>query len=390
MGETLFAVGARRQRPPLLRPLLGLLFAFANFTVGTAEQLLPAAPDYARNPHCTARALALPPSTHTSVDGDDISPRPSKLPLDQGDAAICFAYATADMISQRVGVEISPLDVATKYYFASPLRLERSANPRLQEHLRRMGDWRAAIEVSRATTEISQDNNPKGLPFIDKLEGGEEEIAALLYNIDGLCRDKDLPSYEGFSHFFGYLSFLRWLVRQSAAVPYTRRSLGGAAPALHNPETDAFNEAWLNRVKHRCRRLPLPTPLLPISFRVATNEASFLEMLDKGQPPSGDQVQHMLAMIDYALDHDRAPAVGYSWYVLEQAAPDEIDLVADHASIVIGRRKVGGSCQYRIQDNTGEYCVRMRPGIRERCDLGRVWLTEEELTHTLYSVTYLR
>jgi hypothetical protein len=130
--------------------------------------------------------------------------------------------------------------------------------------------------------------------------------------------------------------------------------------------------------------------LLPISFRVATNEASFLEMLDKGQPPSGDQVQHMLAMIDYALDHGRAPAVGYSWYVLEQAAPDEIDLVADHSSIVIGRRKVGASCQYRVQDNTGEYCARMRPGIRERCDLGRVWLTEEELTRTLYSVTYLR
>ena len=76
--------------------------------------------------------------------------------------------------------------------------------------------------------------------------------------------------------------------------------------------------------------------------------------------------------------------------MLEQAAPDEIDLVADHASIVIGRRKVGGSCQYRVQDNTGEYCVRMRPGIRERCDLGRVWLTEQELTRTLYSVTYLR
>ena len=43
--------------------------------------------------------------------------------LSQGDSAICFAYATADMISQRVQTEISALDVATKYYLTNPSRL---------------------------------------------------------------------------------------------------------------------------------------------------------------------------------------------------------------------------------------------------------------------------
>jgi hypothetical protein len=65
-------------------------------------------------------------------------------------------------------------------------------------------------------------------------------------------------------------------------------------------------------------------------------------------------------------------------------------LVADHSSVIIGRRRVGDTCQYRVQDNTGEYCAPMREGIRDRCELGRIWLTEDELKRTLYSVTYLR
>lgn len=355
------------------------------------RHILPAAADYARNSRCAPLTLRLPPSTHSTLDGDDFSPKPSKTPLSQGDYAICFAYATADMISQRVGVEISPLDVAAKYYFANPSRLaEKTNDARLRRHLQNMGDWRAAIAASRATTEVTREENPRGLPFVDKLEGGEEDVAALLYNIGGLCRDEDLPSYDGYSHFLGYLRLLRWRMRLAPAAPYTRKSLAGAAPALRNEETDGFNEAWLGRVARDCHRLRSPVPVLPVSYRVARNEADFLQRLDENHPPSKAEVQHMFAMIDYALDHGRAPAVGYSWYVLEAAAPEELDLVADHSSIVVARRKAGASCQYRIQDNTGEYCARMRPGIREQCELGRIWLNEDELEKTLYSVTYLR
>jgi hypothetical protein len=113
-------------------------------------------------------------------------------------------------------------------------------------------------------------------------------------------------------------------------------------------------------------------------------------MLESGRHPSKPKLDRILAMVDYALDHGRVPTVGYSWYLLEDRDPKDPDLFADHASPVIGRRKAGSVCQYRIQDNTGEYCGRMRDGIRERCDNGRIWVTESELRRTLYSVTYLR
>jgi len=277
-----------------------------------------------------------------------------------------------------------------KYYFADPSRLAQIGDADLRAHLGRIGDWRAMIATSRATMEISRDDNFNGMPYADKLEGGEEDVAALLYNIDGVCLETDLPSYDGYMHFQGYLNLLRVRTRLFPKEGYCRMSLAGAGESLQNPATDAFNALWLDRVARQCRRLPLPAPLLPVSFRVAKNEAAFLQMLDEKRSPSGADVAHMFAMIDYALDHGRAPAVGYSWFVLEDAKPDDFDPVADHSSIVIGRRKRGGVCQYRVQDNTGEYCAHMRPGIRERCELGRIWLTEQELERTLYSVTYLR
>src|ERR1700730_17325651 len=113
---------------------------------------LPTSVRYTRNSKCNAVNIHMPPSTHSAIDGNMISPRPAEMPLSQGDTAICFAYATADMISQRAGTEISALDVATNYYFADPSRLARSANPDLKRHLRGMGDYRAAIAESRATT----------------------------------------------------------------------------------------------------------------------------------------------------------------------------------------------------------------------------------------------
>jgi hypothetical protein len=383
-------IHSHERRPWALPRLVALALALWVPGLAAAQVLLPAQAHYARNASCAPAALAMPPGRHTSVDGDDLSPRPSQSPLSQGDVAICFAYATADMISQRVGAEVSPLDVATKYYFAPASRLAKIRDPRLEAHLRRMGDWRAAIDASRATAEVTRENNPKWLPFVDKLEGGEEETAALLYNVDGLCEDADLPSFDGYTHFFAYFHLLHWRLQTFPAKAHCSARLGDLAENLRNPETDAFNEAWLDRVERQCHRRALPTPLLPINFRVARSEADFMEMLEKKQPPTAAQVGRMLAMIDYALDHERAPVIGYSWYILEEMHADDFDLAADHASAVIARRKVDGVCQYRVQDNTGEYCGRMRPEISARCENGRVWLTERELTKTLYSVTYLR
>ncbi|WP_336486196.1 hypothetical protein [Methylobacterium nigriterrae] len=168
------------------------------------------------------------------------------------------------------------------------------------------------------------------------------------------------------------------------------RHVGTAPGKLHSRRAVAFNAAWLARIEALCRRRPLPVPLLPVSYRVAANQLEFMEMLEADRAPGTAQVSRMLAMVDYALDHVRAPTIGYSWYVLQERDPKDPDLAADHSSTVVARRRRAGRCQYLVQDNTGEYCTRLREGLRERCHYGRVWLWEDELRRTLYSVIYLR
>ncbi|WP_420847366.1 hypothetical protein [Methylobacterium organophilum] len=353
-------------------------------------RILPAHPRYARNAACadiTVVAPARRPGTHP-LDGK-ISPDPAESPMSQGDSAICFAYATADMISQRVGRTVSALDVATRYYFADPARLAASRDPALRRYLRENPDTLAEIAASRNDTDVSKDGNPGRLAYFDKLEDGQEDAAALLYNVGGLCEDRDLPSFDGYGQHQKFLRALRWRARV-VAPKQCWRSLAGTVEKLRSAKTDAFNAGWLAHVEARCRRRPLPVPLLPVSYRVADNQLDFMDRLERGQPPTRRQTDRLLAMVDYALDHGRIPTVGYSWYVLEDRDPKDPDLAADHSSPILARRSVEGRCQYHLQDNTGEYCARMRPGIRERCDLGRVWLEEDELRRSLYSVIYLR
>ncbi|KQP54189.1 hypothetical protein [Methylobacterium sp. Leaf108] len=352
-------------------------------------RLLPPDPVYARAAGCPAVRIDLPAATHALPGGVKLSPRPTDIPVGQGDSAICYAYATADMISQRVGVAVSPLDVATKFYFADPARLAAIPDPALQAHLRAHPGYLADIAWARNAAEVSRDRNPRAEPYFDKLEGGEEDASALLYNIDGLCEERDLPSHEGYAHFTARFAALRFS-SEVRAPRQCLRAVGATVAQLRSRRADAFNTGWLALVKQRCRRRPLPVPLLPVSYRVASNQLDFMERVEAGRAPHPRQVTRMLAMVDYALDRGRAPTIGYSWYELQERDPKDPDLAADHSSTVIARRREGGQCRYLVQDNTGEYCSRMRAGVRERCEDGRVWLLESELRRTLYSVIYLR
>ncbi|WP_204270418.1 hypothetical protein, partial [Klebsiella aerogenes] len=60
--------------------------------------------------------------------------------------------------------------------------------------------------------------NRRREPYFDKLEGGEEDAAALLYNLDGLCTERDLPSHEGYAHFTKPFAKLRFSASVRAPV----------------------------------------------------------------------------------------------------------------------------------------------------------------------------
>jgi hypothetical protein len=337
--------------------------------------ILEANPSYRRNPDCAK----IPAPTFR------------KMPISQGDSAICFAYSTADMISRRLGRIVSALDVATAFYFANPAELYKSRDARLRAYLEEHKDLPGEIAAERHRVDVSAEENPAKKPYFDKLEGGEEDAAALLLNVKGACLDRDLPSDDGY---YNYLTDLAVMRRAAAVAPdpgICLRSVGATAPKLQDLVANSFNDAWVRFVDARCkRRLHGAAPLLPVSYRAAVDEREATERKREGQAIGPQEKAHMFAMIDYALDHRRNPTIGYSFYLLEARAPDDPDEFADHSSMVLARRKINGVCHYLVQDNTGEWCSRLRPAIAKRCIAGRIWLSEQELDETIYSVTYLR
>ena len=359
--------------------LLLFMCLFAALAIQRAHaqpdiHILPPNPTYRRNLECAT--VPAPPFR--------------RMPNSQGDSAICYAYAATDMISQRIGLAVSALDVATTFYFTDPSGLRTANDRRVREFVAEKPGLFDEIVAQRSRVDVSEEKNPLKRPYFDKLEGGEEDVAALLLNIKGVCLDRDLPSNDGYYLYTALLEILRRKARATPNPGICLRSVGGTVPKLSDPIADVFNDAWVRYVEERCHRIQSPAPLLPISYRAAVDQREVVERKRAGKDISRRERAHMFAMIDYALDHGRNPTIGYSFYLLEARAPDDSDEFADHSSMVLGRKKLNGVCHYLVQDNTGEFCTSLLPNIEPRCSAGRIWLNERELKETIYSVTYLR
>lgn len=330
--------------------------------------------------------LSQNPSYRQNAGCSTIAPPPIlEMPHSEGDFAVCFAYGSADMIAQRIGVAVSPVDLATGYFLADadhPLRFGRSG----------LRDPAAAFSIaeSRRGVDVTDEPNPRRTPYVARLEGGEERFAVQIANARGLCAESDLPSREGFRHYVGQLYYFRFLALAATETKICRKGLFGVPPELRDDMADAANIAWLNYVETRCRRFKSPVPLKPVSYHIADDLEALLGQEAQGWTPSPAQAYEVFARIDYALDHKRYPVIGYSYEVLEKRMPGERDRDIDHSSVIVARRMMGGACHYMVQDDSGESCVNFYPRLRDRCTLGRIWLTRPELRKTLHSVTYLR
>jgi hypothetical protein len=337
--------------------------------IGADRGLLPANPNYRENIACST--IAPPPMI--------------AMPHSEGDFAICFAYGSADMIAQRIGVAVSPVDLATGYFLAD-------ADHPLRYGPKEFRDPAAAFSIaeSRRGVDITNEANPRRTPYVDRLEGGEERFAVQIANVRGLCRERDLPSIDGFRHYVGPLFYFRFLALAATETKICRKGLFGVPPELRDDMADAANIAWLHYVETSCRRFKSPVPLMPVTYRIVDDLEALMRRKATGWTPSPAQEYEAFARIDYALDHQRFPVIGYSYEVLQKRMPGERDRDIDHSSVIVARKMMDGACHYLVQDDSGESCVNFYPHLRDRCTLGRIWLTRPELRRSLHSVTYLR
>lgn len=332
--------------------------------------LLPPHPVYERNRQCSSI------NAHKQY---------ASVPLSQGEAAMCFAYSTAAMISQRVGFEVSPLDIATTFYLSDATRLAENRNRTVQRQVKTDKQLIPRLIHAQNSHDISADGNARNHPFIDKLEGGEEDAAAMLANLKPLCPEKDLPSYDGFDKQISLLDQMKRFASHASPRMNFRSLVGSPASVRKSVAADYVNAKWMEYVNSRCKRIPSPVPLLPIVYRTAEDQEDL-----EGKRSSGINSSKVLRIIDYALDKKRYPVIAYSYYTIQDRALNDTDRFADHSSVVVARRKSGNQCQYLVEDNSGEFCHRFKAEFRSRCEFGRVWMTEGEIEKSVYSVVYLR
>lgn len=60
-----------------------------------------------------------------------------------------------------------------------------------------------------------------------------------------------------------------------------------------------------------------------------------------------------------------------------------------HASIVVGSRWNGASCEFKIRNSWGSSCDIYAPEYRARCEGGNIWVTEADLAKRVGSITYI-
>jgi hypothetical protein len=351
--------------------MLIVLALAAPFSQATAKDrsLLPLHVRYRENAACS-----------------EIAPPPiEQMPHTEGDFAICFAYGAADMIAQRIGEPVSPVDLATGFFLADADRLLRYGRRPFRD-----AASADAIALARLGIDVTHQFNPNLLPYVDRMEGGEELHAVRIANARGLCRESDLPSTEGFRDYMGVLYYFHFRALTATTTRICRKGLFGLPRKLRDDIADAANIAWLDYVEKRCRRFPSPVPLKPLIYHIAADLETLLRQKAQGWTPSPARQRQAFARIDYALDHNRYPAIGYGYEILEKRRPNEHDQDIDHSSVIVARKKIDGDCHYMVQDDSGENCIKFYPGLRDRCTLGRIWLTRPELLESLHTVTYLR
>lgn len=292
----------------------------------------------------------------------------------QGATSWCFAYAAADLISQRVGGMVSAVDIATQYYLNDPADLARVADTAVRDFLRLYPEFER--DVIWARQQSLANTSYRRFPGVSSADGGYEQIAALLANGRGLCAESKLPSANGYSG--QMLKRLRHYVYTSLR---NQRLTRDQAVLRANAE-------WMQAVDRACDRVKSPVPFVPVTGYWAANLDEYRRYMSQGRLYPQDAGRDLLGRLNYALNNGRVVSIGYDANLIADFGNDEE--IAGHASVIVGRNMIGGQCHYLLRNSWGASCEGYRPGFKERCQAGHLWISEAELIKATYSVTFLR
>jgi hypothetical protein len=311
----------------------------------------------------------------------------------QDDLSWCFAYTSADLISQRIGRRVSATDLASTFILADATKLLESRDPEIQGYLRENPDFADLITKTRNFEKL--DYSPEGLLTEKGMKdtGGAEDVTIMLANTKGYCPESNFPSREKvqdkFFHDVRKLLYRRYRADRLKFCSDLPEAWDPTS-AVIDPVSRAIAKLYEEELDKKCRRQPLPAPLIPVMKKYADSLPEYRALIEKGQVKRGESEKALLDSLDQALDNHRVAAIGYSANLIMKPEPGDKDQHGDHSSTIVGRKKIGGSCHYLIRNTWGESCSIYLPKFRRRCEAGNVWVSGDELKDSLYSVIYLK
>ncbi|WP_374076269.1 hypothetical protein [Bdellovibrio bacteriovorus] len=311
---------------------------------------------------------------------------------DQGELSWCFAYTSADLISQRVKQRVSATDIASTFILSDPYQLESIQDPALKNYLQENPDF--YNRVSQHRKEAAGKYDPQNILKAGGLTdtGGQEDTTIVLANAKGLCAEKNFPSTESNQNQF-LKNVAKMHSRKNKAYQDQNkcplfRPQGDLTSAIVDPMSVAMVDVYETELDKKCQRKPWPVPLIPVMTKFGDTLEEYETRIKKGEITKDEGAKKLFATIDSALENGRISAIGYSAYTL--MPPEGDDKHADHSSIIAARKMIQGKCQYLIRNTWGSDCSTYYPKFRSRCEKGNVWITKEELKESLYSVTYMK
>lgn len=325
----------------------------------------------ARKSSCTNVDNRNPPLVDLNTDG---SVKTNNM-RNQDSIGWCYAYTAADLISHKIGINVSAVDIANAYNEGS------------------LEDWFSNEEST--------------------MEGGYSDTAANNALSRGLCLESQLPSDDynfsaGSKNLMEELKAIEKLYdtyndRVSHEVKgyfynSVERKTGEQLTKAHNgfksdlmcgsiqSDWDEFfknmniNE-FMNVLKNASSSNDFIDDLIEKNCKPRI-ELSFDLEYDSFSSYSKD---YMMTRIDDRLDDGEILGINYKSTVLSDKY-DHSD--GNHASLVVARKynKSSGSCEYLIRNSWGSGCSKY--DIDYGCEQGNIWVPEEYFRQAVYGVTY--
>ena len=291
-------------------------------------------------------------SAQTSCTPIDLrSPTLGKV-KQQGSLGWCFAYSTSDLLTHRLKVPVSALNLGINFYDKMP------EMPR--------GD-----SLTRAA--------------------GGSDMGAMTYAKGVYCKEEALPSSEvviSKECQTGYLfSASNVLAEIEKILDKNKISLSKCDyqhiqtifKKLSITEIDSINQSPRSTLEKFSRLRALNCK--------DSNVISEKKLAMRSGMESGAKV---LKEIDQQLEKNNLISLNYDADFLVQKSNKAE--VYNHYSTIVGRREnvVSGRCQYLIRNSWGEDCTVYPSPYDVMCEAGNIWVDSDVLLSSIISIHYLR